>query len=471
MVFNSITFIVFFGIVLLVFWLPLPWRVKKLHLLVSSYLFYSAWNPPFVILIWISTAVDWMAARRISASSRPGSRRLFLLLSLATNLGILGFFKYGNFLLENFVWLMTSVGIEFQPAALDLFLPIGISFYTFQTLSYTIEVYRRKIEPSDSLLDFSLFVTFFPQLVAGPIVRPADFLPQCRMPKRFDPSHFGWGLALLTLGLFEKVVLADGLMAPVADLVYGSAPKAGFADAWVGTLAFSAQIFFDFAGYSTCAVGVALCLGFALPENFRYPYAAIGFSDFWRRWHVSLSTWLRDYLYIPLGGNRRGRRRTYINLMLTMLLGGLWHGAAWRFVAWGGLHGIYLAAERLLRKRFSSASWVHAPMVGIALWLFTYFLTCITWVFFRAEGFADARHLLGVMLTGGANMGTGLINAVIVAGVTVAMLVGHRYMRDRQLSDVVSVMSVWLRAVILGLMLIAISLVRGGDRAFIYFQF
>ena len=351
MLFNSPTFLAFFLVVLAVHYSPLEWTPKKGFLLLASYLFYAAWNPPFVALIWLSTVVDWYAAKWMFASSSPTLRRGLLILSLTTNLGLLGFFKYSGFVLENFVAVAQLGGVIFTPVDLGVLLPIGISFYTFQTLSYTIDVYRGQLEPADSPLDFALFVTFFPQLVAGPIVRASQFLPQLVEEKRATSAQMGWGFSLFTLGLFEKVVLADSWMAPAADVVYDAAPLAGAMDAWVGTLAFSAQIFFDFAGYSTCAIGIALCLGFALPDNFRYPYAAIGFSDFWSRWHISLSSWLRDYLYIPLGGNRRGRRRTYINLGLTMLLGGLWHGAAWRFVVWGGLHGAYLGIERWLGKR------------------------------------------------------------------------------------------------------------------------
>ncbi|HSG29610.1 MAG TPA: MBOAT family O-acyltransferase, partial [Candidatus Krumholzibacterium sp.] len=339
---------------------------------------------------------------------------------MCTNLGLLGFFKYGGFLLDNFVRLLAMVGIDYQPPAVSIFLPIGISFYTFQTLSYTIDVYRGRLKPWHSFLDFALFVTFFPQLVAGPIVRAASFLPQCQEPKSFQGARLGWGFSLLVVGLFEKAVLADTLMAPIADRVYAAPFDAGFVDAWVGTLAFSAQIFFDFAGYSTCAIGAALCLGFHLPDNFRFPYAAIGFSDFWRRWHVSLSSWLRDYLYVPLGGNRRGDVRTKINLMLTMLIGGLWHGASWRFVVWGGLHGSYLWAERELRGRFGERAWTSSPMARLGLLFFTYYLVCITWVFFRAEDFSSAFALTRAMLVGGPDLlQVGIFNVTLVAFVTV----------------------------------------------------
>ncbi|MCA1714281.1 MAG: MBOAT family protein, partial [Gammaproteobacteria bacterium] len=319
MLFNSLTFIAFFAIVLALHNAPLSWRAKKLNLLLASYLFYAAWNPPFVILLWISTLVDWWAAGRIARTQAPAQRRALLLVSLATNLGLLGYFKYGGFLTRNFAEAMATLGIVWQAPAWDIVLPVGISFYTFQTMAYTLDVYLRRAAPAKSFLDFSLFVTFFPQLVAGPIIRPTDLVPQFATPRVATPRQLGWGLMLMVLGLFEKIVIADGLLAPVSDEVFGTKAVLHPADAWLGTLAFSGQIFCDFAGYTTCAIGIALTLGFSLPDNFRFPYAAIGFSDFWRRWHISLSTWLRDYLYVPLGGNRLGAGRTYVNLMLTML--------------------------------------------------------------------------------------------------------------------------------------------------------
>ena len=272
----------------------------------------------------------------------PTGRRAVLIASLTLNLGLLAFFKYGVFVAENVAALLGMVGMRYRPAFPDIILPLGISFYTFETISYLVDVYRRKIRAWDSFLDYALFLTFFPHLVAGPIVRADDFLPQCRTPRRASAGQLGWGLALLTIGLFEKMFLADLILLPTVDLVFGAADQAGFVDAWIGTLAFAGQILFDFSGYSTCAIGVALCLGFVLRDNFHFPYATVGFSDFWRRWHISLSTWLRDYLYIPLGGNRRGPARTKVNLMITMLLGssgtgprgGSWPGAACTGSSW-----------------------------------------------------------------------------------------------------------------------------------------
>jgi D-alanyl-lipoteichoic acid acyltransferase DltB (MBOAT superfamily) len=483
MVFNSLTFLVFFAIVLFLHSLPFPWTVKKINLLLASYLFYAAWNPPFVLLLILSAVVDFFLARWMGRIDRPSGRRALLCVSLLLNLGLLGYFKYGKFVLDNFVWLLSQWHIEFHPAAPNIILPLGISFYTFETISYLMDVYRRRIKPWNSFLDYALFLTFFPHLVAGPIVRAGDFLPQCNTPRRANSAQMGWGLSLLVLGLFEKMILADSMLAPVADKVYGTANLAHFSDAWVGTIAFAGQIFFDFAGYSTCAIGTALCFGFALKDNFRFPYGAVGFSDFWQRWHVSLSTWLRDYLYIPLGGNRQGSLRTYSNLMVTMLLGGLWHGAAWRFVAWGGMHGLLLSVERGLKSIFGGTTWHRHWLAELVLALLTFGFVCLTWVFFRAESFATALTLLWTMLASGFQATTwsrfghfqpGLLSSTeifIVLALMAIVLLWHFLMRHTTLEDVVARLPWWFRALALALLLISLALAPGDDRAFIYFQF
>jgi alginate O-acetyltransferase complex protein AlgI len=471
--FNSLTFLVFFAVVLGLHSLPLPWTLKKANLLVASYIFYGAWNPPFVVLLWISTVLDWYVARWLYREERPARRRWLLLVSVAGNLGILGYFKYGEFLLKNWQSLMEAAGIAYAPPEWSIVLPVGISFYTFQTMAYSLDVYLRRERPADSFLDFALFVTFFPQLVAGPIVRPADLIPQLAAPRRASARQFIWGLWLVGLGLFQKVVVADTLLAPSADAVFGAKQALHPLDAWLGVLAFSGQIFSDFAGYSTTAIGVGLCLGFFLPNNFRYPYAAIGFSDFWRRWHISLSTWLRDYLYVPLGGNRKGRGRTYVNLMTTMLLGGLWHGASWTFVVWGGLHGAYLAVERYLTERFAGRRIATTAGSRIALGLLTYLLVNITWVFFRARDFPSAWRLLRSMFGFGEAAEKVLYwNGVIaVAVVTAVMLAVHWRMRDTSLEAVVERTPGWLIGAVWATMVFAVITTQGSGNAFIYFQF
>lgn len=477
MIFNSLTFVVFFAIVLALHSLPFPWRVRKTNLLIASYIFYAAWSPPFVVLLWITTLVDFFVAKLIFRTEQQSKRRLLLLVSLAGNLGVLGYFKYGAFLLKSFVALLASFGIHYSPPAPDIILPIGISFYTFVTLSYTIDVYRKEIRPTKSFLDFCLLVTFFPHLVAGPILRAANFLPQCIQPRRATSQELGWGLTLMIFGLFEKVALADSIVAPVADKLFTAANQLGFQQAWIATLAFAAQIFLDFDGYSICAIGAAMCLGFAFPDNFRFPYAAIGFSDFWRRWHISLSTWLRDYLYVSLGGNRKGRVRTYTNLMLTMLIGGLWHGAAWRFVVWGGLHGIYLTVERMLKGVFPESRFFKNKVYLVIMALVTFLLISFTWVFFRANDFHGAFHMTMAMIGAGSagqpfpyfNVDNGEVRAVLV--VMAGLLLTSWMLRDSSLERVASKIPWWAISIVLTVMMLSIVLVQGDSRAFIYFQF
>lgn len=473
MLFNSLTFVVFFAVVLTLYHIPYNWSWKKAMLLVASYLFYAAWNPPLIVLLWISTLIDWFAGGYIGRSERPWVRWTWLWISITVNIGMLAFFKYGGFVLENFSAAVNSYGIPYNPAKPDIVLPMGISFYTFQTLTYTVDIWRRQLTPARSFLDYALYVTFFPQLVAGPILRAVDFLPQVRRQPITTQPMFVWGLCLMTLGMFQKIVLADGLLAKPADSVFGAAGPVAMLDAWAGVLAFSGQIFCDFAGYSTCAIGAAMCMGFWLPGNFRFPYAAIGFSDFWRRWHITLSTWLRDYLYIPLGGNRHGTVRTLVNLMVTMLVGGLWHGAAWTFVAWGGLHGLYLIGERLLSARFGQAAWTRTRGAEVLFVAVTFVLVCVAWVFFRATTFAQAGAILGAMfgVVGGGAPVLPTFDLVAVGVVIGGLLVAHWLLRHSTHENLVARTPSVVVAVAWAAMLVAIILTQGGGDAFIYFQF
>jgi len=471
MLFNSLSFVVFFSIVLVLYYSPLfQWNSKKRVLLFSSYLFYGMWNPPLIILLWISTIVDWTTGKKLAVEENQRKRKFWLLLSMVVNLGFLGFFKYGDFLLENFTSIVNAIGFEYQARPMDIILPMGISFYTFQTMSYTIDMYKRKIEPAKTFLDFALYVTFFPQLVAGPIVRAKDLITQFYEPKKATLNQFVWGLFLLTLGLFQKVVLADTLLSGTSDTVFDAGKVLHFWDAWTGTLAFSGQIFFDFAGYSTCAIGIALMLGFILPDNFRYPYASLGFSDLWDRWHISLSSWLRDYLYIPLGGNRFGITRMYIALMLTMLLGGLWHGAAWTFMVWGGLHGCYLILEKLQKQHlpFKITAWN-----GMLLAFITFNCVNITWVFFRAREFNTAWDMIKSMLylnVDGVKIlpQFEIIKVLIVIGV---LFLCHWFMRNTSVKEVSLKISPWVLGVVWALMFFFIVIAQGNGEQFIYFQF
>jgi D-alanyl-lipoteichoic acid acyltransferase DltB (MBOAT superfamily) len=469
MQFDSLTFIVFFALVLAGAALARGWGARKNFLLVASYVFYGAWNPAFVLLLAGSSIVDWLIARRVAAADDLRARRGWLLISLAANLGTLAVFKYGNFLRENAGLVLAPLGIDLGPAGWSLVLPVGISFYTFQSLSYTIDVYRRQVQPIASLRDFCLYVAFFPQLVAGPIVRFSDFEAQLRVPRAPRWATIGPGLGLMAWGLFEKIVLADSLFAPVADASFAVAGPASAAAAWAGILAFAGQIFCDFAGYSCCAIGAARCLGFYLPRNFANPYAALGFGDFWRRWHVSLSTWLRDYLYVPLGGNRGARWKTYRNLMLTMLLGGLWHGASWNFVLWGGLHGAYLAFERALRDRSGFVPEA-ARLPVAALWsALTLVVVVLTWIPFRAPDLAySAAFFARLFVRDGSWFDVDQGFAVLAFAAVVAV---QHVVRSRSVDELFEKLPAAVLGAVLAMLVAGIVLSPGETHAFIYFQF
>lgn len=470
MLFNSYSFLVFFVAVCSIYYLLPSWTLRKQLLLWSSYLFYSAWNPPFVLLLAFSTVLDWWIARRLHASE-GARRRHWLWLSLAANLSLLGYFKYGDFLLDNLVILLSGAGVHYAPPTSDIILPVGISFYTFQSLSYTIDVYRRQLKADVGLADYALFVAFFPQLVAGPIVRASDFLPQLERPRSATVEQFGWGLVLVVLGLSLKVVLADSIFAPVVDTVYAQSRTAGALDGWIAVFAFSGQIYSDFCGYTLCAIGAALCFGFLLPQNFRQPYAAAGFSDFWRRWHISLSSWLRDYLYVPLGGNRDGEWRTLRNLMLTMLIGGLWHGASWLFVLWGGLHGACLVLERSWRRRWPESGG-RANRIDWIPRLMTFVVVSLIWIPFRSEDWDELAAVVQALFRTAApellDPGPRLLALISMIG----MLAWQLRYRDRALREILASWPPMAQAMFLGLSLIGLFLSSGGDeRAFIYFQF
>ena len=490
MVFNSYTFIAFFIVMLLLHNMPFSWKTKKINLLIASYIFYAAWNPPFILLLWLSTVVDFFVGRALYNQENKYKRRLLLVVSLIGNLGMLCFFKYGGFLLENFTHLVNALGANYHPAKPNIILPAGISFYTFTTLCYTIDMYKRKSKPVKSMLDFSLFVTFFPHLVAGPIVRPPQLVPQFETARKATQKQLLQGLFLVSLGLFMKVVLADSMLSGSANEVFNSHDRLSTLDAWMGVLAFSGQIFLDFAGYSTCAIGVASCLGFVLPENFLYPYAAIGFSDFWRRWHITLSSWLRDYLYIPLGGNRHGKFRTYISLMITMLLGGLWHGANWTFVVWGALHGFYLWIEKFIKdvrkvplplavtaegiKEGHGTDLIRSKtFANFMLAMVTFFFINVTWVFFRAPDFTSAWRMLTSMFSpvkDGAVLLTTL-SIIKVSVIIVLMVSFHWIMRNTRVLNVAEKIPWWLLGMIWSVLLLLLIWSQESSSSFIYFQF
>jgi alginate O-acetyltransferase complex protein AlgI len=374
MLFNTVQFFAFLATVLLLFYALPWWTTRKYLLLAASYYFYASWNPKFLLLLWALTLIDYACARWIERSRRP---KLALIFSLAANLGFLAYFKYTNFLLGT---------------TYDIVLPLGISFHTFQSISYVIDVYRREQNAIRSLPDYALFIAFFPQLVAGPIVRARHFFRDLLNWHPPTGEELKLGAWLILLGLTKKMAFADRF-AQIADPYFAN-PTPGQWAACSATLAFGLQIFFDFSGYTDMAIGMAKLFGFHFPENFRRPYLAASITEFWRRWHISLSTWLRDYLYIPLGGNRHGAWQTYRNLLLTMLLGGLWHGASWNFVIWGAFHGLLLAIEKATHTTHSSR-WATIPRM-----ILTFALVQIGWVFFRAGTFETSRYVLTQIITG-----------------------------------------------------------------------
>src|SRR5580658_3419826 len=350
MFFDSTAYIVFLTVVVVIYW-RLSFRSQNYFLLAASYFFYGWWDWRFLFLMAGSTLFDFLIARSIGRSNDPAHRKRLLILSLVLNFTFLGIFKYFNFFVGSFVHLTSVLGLKNIPVSLwSIILPPGISFYTFQEVAYIVDVYQRKLEPADSFVEYALFISLFPHLIAGPIQRPSHLLPQVQHPRTWDAGKAFDGVMLILEGLFRKCVIADNC-ALIANAAFGK--HFGGPNLYVtalGTYAFAWQIYGDFSGYSNIARGSAQLLGFHFMVNFRQPYFADSIQDFWRRWHISLSTWLRDYLYIPLGGNRFGERKTYRNLLLTMLLGGLWHGANWTFVLWGALHGLAISASHIVRQ-------------------------------------------------------------------------------------------------------------------------
>jgi alginate O-acetyltransferase complex protein AlgI len=401
--FPTVTFAVFFMIVLPVSWaLMRHQRVWRVWILLASYVFYAWWDWRFVFLLAVSTIVNHVLAVAIHRSRTVASRKSFLALAVAFDLGLLGYFKYANFFLSSADNLLGTSWIA------HVVLPVGISFYTFMAISYVVDTYRGELVPA-SFARFAVFQAFFPHLVAGPIVRASELLPQLespRDPRRVDVSR---AFVLIVSGLFLKVVIANHLATHIVDDVFAAPNRHSSLEVLVAVYGYAVQIFADFCGYTNIAIGVALLLGFQFPQNFASPYTAVTLQDFWRRWHMTLSRWLRDYLYIPLGGNRKGRLMTYRNLMLTMLLGGLWHGAAWTFVVWGGIHGLVLSLER-------ATGWRPNKWVGR---LITFHVVCFAWIFFRADSFARAGDVIARLFTA-----WGQPSPLVTTSVVLAILVG-----------------------------------------------
>ena len=453
LLFNSAVFLIFFALLLLVYWrLAAHYRAQNVLLLLGSWFFYGWWDERFLLLIGLSTLVDFLAglgasgarpsdaikkkalgwfillgvivtlvapthnwmfapismglaglvyfiAQRIDYLSGPVRRKSWLIFSLVTNLGLLATFKYFGFFTDSFADAMAVFGLQINAPLLHIILPVGISFYTFQTLSYTIDIYRKQMQPTERFVDFAAYVAFFPQLVAGPIERAKKLLPQFQTPRQWRVDQFQSGALLFVWGLYKKLVIADNL-APIVDMAFSDVANTEPTLMVVGIVAFAFQIYGDFSGYSDMARGLARMLGFELMLNFNLPYFSRTPSEFWRRWHISLSTWLKDYLYIPLGGNQKGRLKTYRNLMLTMVLGGLWHGAAWTFIAWGAFQGGILTLYRLAhidRLIFSqNLRGMRRRLIHIFAWGLMSYLTLIGWTFFRADTIGHAFHAIAL---------------------------------------------------------------------------
>ncbi|MBI1332232.1 MAG: MBOAT family protein [Armatimonadetes bacterium] len=386
MQFNSLAYFAFLAVALLTA-MRLPHRAQNLWLVVLSYVFYAFWNWKFCGLMLAATALGFWPALRIQGARSNGDETLakrWMVCGVSFALAILAIFKYANFFIDSFGTLLHRFLPGASLSTLSIVLPVGISFYTFHTISYVVDVYRKDVEPTKDFVELALFLSFFPQLVAGPIARSTSLLPQCQKPRSVTETMVRNGMYLILFGLFRKVVIADTAGALV-DLTYADPERRSWFLMVQSVMWYSLQIYSDFAGYTDIARGSALLFGFKLSDNFHHPYLSANVREFWQRWHISLSTWLRDYLYIPLGGNRKGKLRTYVNLFATMLLGGLWHGASWNFVIWGGLHGLYLAIGQALGigRTTGKKNWISV--------VFTFALVSLTWIFFRSPSFDETR--------------------------------------------------------------------------------
>jgi len=472
LLFPTATFAIFFMVVLPLSWFLMPrgerWRP---FVIAASYVFYSAWDWRFVFLLAASTLWNQLFALAIHRRSDPRTRKLLVAGAVAGNVALLGYFKYFDFFVTSTNNLFAVVGIDVPLEARSIVLPVGISFFTFMGISYVVDVYRRDFEPV-GLGKFAAYLSFFPHLVAGPIVRPSELLPQLEAPR--DPRYVDTARAffLIATGLFMKVVIANYLASNIVDQVFGAPNQHSSLEVLVGIYAYAVQIYADFFGYTNIAIGIALLLGFRFPQNFDAPYAAVSIQDFWRRWHMTLSRWLRDYVYIPFGGNRGSHVFTYRNLMLTMLIGGLWHGAGWTFVAWGAIHGTALVGERWWRERPGyveprSTAWRRAWQRFV-----TFQIVCFAWIFFRSDSFSDAWDIIVRLFTAWGEPSELVTGGVVLA---IAVGIGSQYLPRRlplALMARFSRLPVPAQAVVLSVALLAVhAMGPEGVAPFIYFQF
>ena len=458
MLFHTWIFALFFLIVYPVYLLVRKTRFKDIWLLIASYVFYGWWNPLYLLLIIYSTAIDYVAVLRMDRSRR---KKLWLCGSIVNNLSLLGLFKYAGFITDNLNYLLAQMGLHYAIPAPGVLLPVGISFYTFQSMSYTIDFYRGQIEKERNFIRFATFVSLFPQLVAGPIERARNLLPQLRKPSHISRLDITDGLSLFIVGLFKKLAMAD-FLAQYVDPVYGSPASYQAPALLFATFAFAWQIYFDFSGYTDMARGIARLMGFRLMLNFNNPYLATGLGDFWARWHISLSTWFRDYVYIPLGGNRKSTFNTYRNIFLTMVISGFWHGAAWTMIIWGALHAAGVMLTRQLER--SALYREHVPKFAKQMWVFIFVF--FTWIFFRAGSLGDAWLILSrIFASGFADPGFPLLALGLVL-----VIWEYQFIYDSRIKWLLNLSPVRVGMVVA--MVLYILIFSGGtEQPFIYFQF
>lgn len=489
MVFNSIEYLFFLPIVLVLFFI-VPQKIKWIVLLIASYYFYMSWNPKYIILLLFFTIFNYYIALRIDKNNEKTKRKRLLIISVVTNLSMLFIFKYLNFFVENVNILLNALNIQNKRHIINIILPMGISFYTFQTLSYVIDVYNKKINAEKNIGIFALYVSFFPQLVAGPIERSSSLLPQFYKKHKFDYDNVTNGLKIMAWGFFKKIVIADRI-AVMVNVVYNNPQKYTGLPLILATFAFGIQIYCDFSGYSDIAIGTAKIMGFNLMQNFNRPYFSKSISEFWRRWHISLSSWLRDYVYIPLGGSRVSKNRTYLNLFITFLISGIWHGANWTFISWGALHGIYLVLGKVLKPakdklvkiiKLDRLPAIH-KFISIIL---TNLLVMFAWIFFRANSMNDAIYIIknlfvnlkfalipSYVISTIFNLGLNNVDTVIIVFSVLILIIVSIIERKESWISQLQRKSIFFRFSVyyVLIMYLIFFMYYSGNSKFIYFQF
>lgn len=473
MLFNSIEYLVFLPLVFLVYWKVLSRReVRNIFLIAASYVFYGWWNPIFLLLIFITTLCGYVSGVLLDSESSSRRRKLILWSNVAVNLGILGVFKYFNFFASSFSDMASVVGWHVDAVTLDIILPVGVSFYTFQALSYTIDVYRGSMRGTRDIAAFFVFISFFPQLVAGPIERATNLLPQFLKESRFSYQEALSGMRLILWGLFKKMVVADNA-GPIVDTIFADHTSAGTVNLWIGAVLFTFQIYCDFSGYSDIAIGTARLFGINLSTNFRKPYFARGIYDFWQRWHISLTSWLRDYLYFPLGGSRNGKGKTVRNILVVFLTSGLWHGANYTYICWGAYHGTLMACNSIFRNKKKEEKKSPSYFATVLTLVFTFLIVLIGWVIFRSDNMHQSIDYLSLMFSHYSPYTTVMGKTALVwcALLTVLEAVSHKYENPFAMHPVGLWRYGWVRMSVYALFFFFILIFAGNSAQFIYFQF